>query len=126
MRRLKDFFYNFIDLLIIVAILAACTYVVYFNLDKLMNLQSISQQMVRKESKKTVKEITITLPNGLNSKQLADILEGYKLINDKEAFINNLNETKPNAQIIAGDYKVKNNITEKELIEIVTKKGAKN
>lgn len=108
MKYIKDFFYNFSDIIFALIIVVAIGFVLYTNLDYLVNVeeaQAAVETIKENESKEEV-VITVTIPTGLNVEQLADLLTEYKVIENKEDFIKSF-ETTEKVSIKSGTYKFK-------------------
>ncbi|MDO4605563.1 MAG: hypothetical protein Q4B23_06270 [Helcococcus sp.] len=108
MKYIKDFFYNFSDIIFALIIVVAIGFVLYTNLDYLVNVeeaQAAVETIKENESKEEV-VITVTIPSGLNVEQLADLLTEYKVIENKEDFIKSF-ETTEKVSIKSGTYKFK-------------------
>lgn len=121
MERVKDFFYFILKRILLIAILASLAYVVFTNLDYLMNIKATSQdvkKIVQKEQNKEIIEITI--PEGINSSQLAKLLKGYKLIKDEEIFVTKFDEINKDKDIKSGSFSIDKSSDLDKIIKILT------
>lgn len=121
MNRIKDFFYDFIDILLLLAVLLGSAYVVYYNLDHLMDLQGTSEVVTKMVEEKNDKSIRVTIPESTNTKQLAKILKGYHIIEDEESFIKKFNQLNKDAKIKSGEFEIKEGMSDQEIIKKVTR-----
>lgn len=119
MNRVKDFLYNFIDILLLLAILLGSAYVVYYNLDHLMNLRTTTKSVADISEDKKATSIHITIPEGINKQQLAKLLKGYHLIESEDDFIKKFDGLKKE-KIKSGDFNIKRNMTIDEIIPVIT------
>lgn len=105
MKYIKDFFYNFSDILFALLAVVGIGFVLYTNLDYLVNVDEVQATSETIEETKQEKEvpISVTIPSGLNIEQLADLLAEYKIIDNKDEFIKSFETTK-NVTIKSGTY----------------------
>lgn len=108
MKYIKDFFYNFSDIIFALLVVVGIGFVLYTNLDYLVNVEEVQAAVETVEEDETKEEvvISVTIPSGLNVEQLADLLAEYKVIENKEDFINSF-ETTENLSIKSGTYEFK-------------------
>lgn len=108
MKYIKDFFYNFSDIIFALLVVVAIGFVLYTNLDYLVNVEE-NQSTVETVQKNETKEevvITVTIPSNLNLQQLADLLKEYKVIENKEDFVKSI-KSPENVKIKSGTYEFK-------------------
>ena len=79
-----------------------------------------SNLQVETELEEKVEEIEITIESGLTLTNVATKLYDAGIIEDKDAFISFVRNKKLQRKIIYGKYKLKNNSTYDELIEMLT------
>ena len=122
MSRIRDFFYNFLEFIIAMALLAYIIFVLTTNLQYLMNLDQ--NAVIATSSEKVDIQVSDTtsviLPTDLNVEQLATVLEGYKVISNKEEFINKFNEINSEAIISSGSFDISSDASVEDVIKIVT------
>lgn len=108
MKYIKDFFYNFSDIIFALIVVVAIGFVLYTNLDYLVNVEEARAYVDTIEEDKPKEEvvISVTIPSGLNVEQLADLLAEYKVIENKEDFIKSFKTTE-NVSIKSGTYEFK-------------------
>ena len=108
MKYSKDFFYNFSYIIFALLVVVGIGFVLYTNLDYLVNVEEVQAAVETVEEDETKEEvvISVTIPSGLNVEQLADLLAEYKVIENKEDFINSF-ETTENLSIKSGTYEFK-------------------
>lgn len=120
MRYIRDFFYNFSDIIFAIIVTALIGYVLFFNLSRLVNIEnevSPSVQATNEVVNKKNEEVNVTIPSNLNVEQLSEILLEYKVIEKKEDFIDKFKDTKKTVK--AGDYTLKQNISLDELEKLI-------
>ena len=105
MKYIKDFFYNFSDIIFALLVVVGIGFVLYTNLDYLVNVEEVQAAVETTEESKSEEEvlISVTIPSGLNVEQLADLLSEYKIIENKDDFIKSF-ETTENVTIKSGTY----------------------
>ncbi len=105
MKYIKDFFYNFSDIIFALLVVVGIGFVLYTNLDYLVNVEEAQAAVETTEETKSEEEVSIsvTLPSGLTVEQLADLLAEYKIIENKDEFIKSF-ETTENVTIKSGTY----------------------
>ncbi|MDO5026270.1 MAG: hypothetical protein Q4E50_00400 [Tissierellia bacterium] len=121
MNKIKDFFYSFIDILLLLAILFASGYVVYYNLDYLMNLKTTTEVTSQERNEVKEADLNITIPNDTDSKQLAKLLKSYNLIDKEDKFIEKFNDINEKAEIKSGEFKISPHLSYEEIIKKLTK-----
>lgn len=124
MNKIKDFLYNFLEMIVAVALLGLIVFVLWTNLNYLMNLNQASIANASNEEQVNSDEVqttNVTLPSDLNVEQLATVLEGYKVIENKEDFIKKFNETNPSAKILSGSFDIPNNSSIEDIIKLISK-----
>lgn len=120
MNRIKDFFYDFIDILLLLAILLGSAYVVYYNLDHLMDLKGTSKVVTKMVEEKKDSTIHITIPEGIDKEQLAKLLKGYHIVENETQFVNKFDQMKKTI-IKSGDFQLKQSMSIEEIINTITK-----
>lgn len=120
MNKIKDFFYNFIDILLLLAILLASGYVVYSNLNHLMNLKNTTKITAEKVKNKEESQVSITIPKNTDLEQLSKLLKSYSIIDNEEKFKEEFNKINKDAKIKSGDFKIKGDTTLDEIIKSLT------
>lgn len=121
MERIKDLFYSIFKRILLLAILLGLTYVVYTNLDYLMDIRATSKDVAKISHDNKKENIEITIPEGINSNQLAKLLKGYKLIEDEDSFVQKFEEINKDNPIPEGDFNIEKGSEIEEIIDIITK-----
>lgn len=120
MRYIRDFFYNFSDIIFAIIVTALIGYVLFFNLNHLVNIENENVSTVQAKNEivnKKDEEINVMIPSNLNAEQLAEILKEYKVINDTKPFIEKFKDTKKT--IKSGEIKIKQDISLDELEKLI-------
>ncbi|EHR33962.1 hypothetical protein [Helcococcus kunzii] len=120
MRYIRDFFYNFSDIIFAIIVTALIGYVLFFNLNHLVNIENENVSTVQAKNEivnKKDEEINVMIPSNLNVEQLAEILKEYKVINDTKPFIEKFKDTKKT--IKSGEIKIKQDISLDELEKLI-------
>ncbi|MCT1795570.1 hypothetical protein ACWOAQ_01875 [Helcococcus kunzii] len=120
MRYIRDFFYNFSDIIFAIIVTALIGYVLFFNLNHLVNIENENVSTVQAKNEivnKKDEEINVMIPSNLNIEQLAEILKEYKVINDTKPFIEKFKDTKKT--IKSGEIKIKQDISLDELEKLI-------
>ncbi|MFM1514989.1 hypothetical protein [Helcococcus ovis] len=122
MKYIKDFFYNFSDLIFALIIILGISFVLYFNFNNLVNIESKASNIIKEDNlkKEDNSEIEVTIPKGINYKQLSEILFEYKIIKDKDSFTKYLEKSKKN--IIYGTHKIRKNLAFDQIKDIILAK----
>lgn len=120
-EKIKDFFYYFFDIILAILIIGGISFVIYTNLDYLINLdhKDINANAQVEEKKEEDLLIDVDIPKDIKSEDLAILLESYGLINDKKDFEDKLNNYKKDSEINTGNFKIKSNIAMDDLIKIL-------
>lgn len=105
MKYIKDFFYNFSDIIFAIVVVLGIGFILYINLDNLVNIDE--KQSIIETKVETVEEsaitVNVTVPSGISVEQLADLLAEYSVIDDKQNFLDSF-ETTDNVQIKSGSF----------------------
>lgn len=120
MRYIRDFFYNFSDIIFAIIVTALIGYILFFNLNHLVNIENENVSTVQAKNEivnKKDEEINVMIPSNLNVEQLAEILKEYKVINDTKPFIEKFKDTKKT--IKSGEIKIKQDISLDELEKLI-------
>lgn len=121
MKKTKDFFYNFQDLILVALLLVLICYVLYNNLTYLVNLEKPSTAVAAEKSSSTKsKEVNVIIPKNVDKSQLAKVLKGYGIIDKEEEFINKFDEINKNARIKSGNYKLNLGMNAEDILEEIT------
>ena len=121
MKKTKDFFYNFQDLILVALLLVLICYVLYNNLTYLVNLEKPSTAVAAEKSSSTKsKEVNVIIPKNVDRSQLAKVLKGYGIIDKEEEFINKFKKKKKNARIKSGNYKLNLGMNAEDILEEIT------
>ncbi len=120
-EKIKDFFYYFFDIILAILIIGGISFIIYTNLDYLINLdhKDINANAQVEEKKEEDLLIDVDIPKDIKSEDLAILLESYGLINDKKDFEDKLNNYKKDSEINTGNFKIKSNIAMDDLIKIL-------
>ena len=120
MNKIKDFFYRYFDFLIAFIIIVVISFVLYINLNYLLNLNSVSIEQEKLESSEEANEISVYIPGNISPDQLADILIGYEIITDKEKFLNSYQELASQREIKSGDFLLRSDTSLQDLVLSIT------
>lgn len=122
MKYIKDFFYNFFDLIIALIVISAITFVLYTNIDHLLNVEVEATDITSMndvEESKELQEIEVSIPTNIEIDKLADILLEYNVIENKDYFIEEFKYKKDN--LISGKHELRQNMTNEELNKVIFK-----
>lgn len=119
MRKIRDFIYSYLDLVLVLLILAFISYTLVTNLNYLLNLSSNDIVMAKEEDNLDNQQISLNIPSGINQDQLADILIAYKLINNKNEFLSQVNKKGNVISINSGQINIDENSNIEEIINIL-------
>lgn len=123
MRYIRDFFYNFSDIILALIVTIGIGYVLFLNLNYLVNIEtqaSTNTISTNEVVNKNELEIDVIISSNLSIEQLADILNEYKIISNKKDFIEYF--SKLNLIIKSGQYTLKQNMSNEELENIIFNK----
>lgn len=122
-NKIKDFFYNFTDIIIALLLIAGIVFVLHYNLSEMMEIKG--QAYIKNESieKTSVKEefLEVYIPAEISKEQLSEILAASSLIKDKKIFLEEINKAAKNLKIKSGTYKFKKDSTNQEIIDLLLK-----
>lgn len=123
MKKIKDFFYNFSDILFAILVVVGIIYVLYYNVDYITHLdyKTTDKETVQEsETEEEIVDVNVTIPNNINLEQLADILSEYKIIDDKTKFIESF-ENK-DVKIKSGDFKLNEKMDFNQIKDVIIEK----
>ncbi len=120
-EKIKDFFYYFFDIILALVILAGISFVIYSNLDYLINLDHKDINANAQVEEKIEEDILIDvdIPKDIKEDDLAKLLTSYGLVDDQEAFKEKLTTYKKDKKIKTGNFKIKKNISMDDLVKII-------
>lgn len=120
MNKIKDFFYRYFDFLIAFIIIVVISFVLYINLNYLLNLNNVSIEQEKLESSEEASEINVYIPANISPDQLADILIGYEIITGKEEFLITYEQLASQREIKSGDFLLKSDTSLQDLVLSIT------
>lgn len=121
MNKIKDFFYNFFDAIVALVLIGLIAYVLITNVTYLMDIDT-SVVLAKVETYSTNDHkmtIDATIPQDISQEQLADVLVAYKLINNKEEFLEILSKTNY-TNIKSGDFSIEEDSSYEDIIKELT------
>lgn len=121
MNKIKDFFYNFFDAIVALVLIGLIAYVLITNVTYLMDIDT-SVVLAKVETYSTNDHkmtIDATIPQDISQEQLADVLVAYKLINNKEEFLEILSKT-DYTNIKSGDFSIEEDSSYEDIIKELT------
>ena len=121
MNKIKDFFYNFFDAIVALVLIGLIAYVLITNVTYLMDIDT-SVVLAEVETYSTNDHkmtIDATIPQDISQEQLADVLVAYKLINNKEEFLEILSKT-DYTNIKSGDFSIEEDSSYEDIIKELT------
>ena len=125
MKYIKDFFYNFSDILLSILVAIGAVYLIYFSMNQLINIEHDTDAIVSNVSAnqtETIEEnkINVNIPAGVNLDQASEILLSYGVIKDKEKFIDSF--TDKEAIFNSGTFELEKNMDFEKIKEILVVK----
>jgi cell division protein YceG involved in septum cleavage len=82
--------------------------------------QLIQEIPVKTDASNSEKNIEVVINSGCTSEELAETLLNNNLIEDKQAFLNRLNELKKESKVQVGTFEISMGATVDEIIEVIT------
>lgn len=117
MKYIKDFFYNFNDIIFSIIIILLASFIVYRNMDYLIKVENLQSSITISSDSDTVEEIenkiSVNIPTGTTIEQLGDLLLSYGIINNAEEFTSNFNDKE--VIIKSGTFELTQNMSIDEL-----------
>lgn len=121
MKKIKDFFYSFSDILFAIFVVLGVVYILYININSISHLEAKQNNEISLESKEEKNiEVNVTIPIGINLEQLTDILYEYEIIGDKNTFLNSF--TNKDVKIKSGDFTLIKSMDISKIKELVIEK----
>lgn len=121
MKYIKDFFYNFNDIIFSIIIILLASFIVYRNMDYLIKVENLQSSITISSDSETVEEIenkiSVNIPTGINIEQLGDLLLSYGIISNAEEFTSNFNDKE--VIIKSGTFELTQNMSIDELKSIL-------
>lgn len=121
MKYIKDFLYNFNDLIFSLIVLVGVVLVLYLNMNYMSNVELVNQQTQNSAqvSEETSVEMTISVnvPTSTSLSQLGTLLESYGIITDTNVFIESFEDQ--SVQPHPGTYELKQNMSFDEIKSII-------
>lgn len=122
MKYIKDFFYNFSDILLSILVAIGAVYLIYFSMNQLINIEHDTEAIVSNVSAnqiETIEEnkINVNIPAGVNLDQASEILLSYGIIKDKEKFIDSF--TDKEAVFNSGTFELEKDMDFEKIKEIL-------
>jgi len=120
-EKIKDFFYYFFDIILAILIIGGISFVIYTNLDYLINLDHKDINANAQVEEKIEEDILIDvdIPKDINENDLTKLLTSYGLVEDQEAFKEKLTTYKKDKKIKTGNFQIKKNISMDDLVKII-------
>ncbi|MDO4778632.1 MAG: hypothetical protein Q4A42_03660 [Tissierellia bacterium] len=122
-NKIKDFFYNFTDIIIALLLIAGIVFVLHYNLSEMMEIKGQADIQSESIEKTPIKEefLEVYIPAEISKEQLSDILAASSLIKDKKIFLEEINKADKSLKIKSGTYKFKKDSTNQEIIDLLLK-----
>ena len=133
MKKLKDFFYDKNDIIIVLLIVIVAGFIIYNRIDNVMSYpEQYAKEVAAKEEKETVPatepsteetsetEITITIEDDDTSSSVAEKLQEAGLIYSADGFEDFMENQGKTESIQSGTFKIPNNSSEEEILDIIT------
>lgn len=121
MNKIKDFFYNFTDIIFSILVAGLAAFVIYYSMNQLINIEhheknvSIVQESNTEDLNQT---ITVNIPSGVSLDQLADLLLSYGVIENKADFISSFESE--DLVINSGTYALERNMDYEAIREAIS------
>lgn len=122
--KINDFFYNFFDFIIAIAIMLLAIFIVigsYANMIKESTGVELETSIKEYKEIETTKSFVVSIPNLVDTESLAEILKSYKIIDDKDDFIEYFNEKSDIDLVKSKDVELNTSMSYDEIIEAITK-----
>ena len=122
--KINDFFYNFFDFIIAIAIMLLAIFIVigsYANMIKESTGVELETSIKEYKEIETTKSFVVSIPNLVDTESLAEILKSYKIIDDKDDFIDYFNEKSDIDLVKPKDVELNTSMSYDEIIEAITK-----
>lgn len=139
---IKDFLYDSVDYIIMIAIIGLVIFIIGWRLDLLFakdvgdiipnenitmeneedegeSPNPIEEDPTKDNSNKTI--ITVSIPTGSNSSNIADLLESNGLISSKPDFLDKSEEMNLSTKLKAGNFKIESGSSMEDILNILTK-----
>lgn len=144
MKKIKDFFYDKNDIIIVLLIVAAAGFIIYTRIDAIMDYPekyakemeaTIASEMkedtssatstetstTKEESETTTaSKVTIKITDSDYSMTVAKKLEDAELVESAEDFDNYITTKGKSSSIKSGNFQIPSNSTYEEIIDIIT------
>lgn len=122
-EKIKDFFYNFLDYIIAISILAAAGFFAYTSFNNMLDINKIVAKggSAQIEVEKSEQTFEVTIPTASNLDTIASILKSYKLIDDVDLFKNTFKEKGDVERASGKTVSLKNTMTIDDIIERLCK-----
>lgn len=120
MKYIKDFFYNYLDILFALVVALATVAIIFLNMNRLINLNSEIAPSENVEVTESVQEkpnVEVNIPTSATADQVADILVTYGILTDKTEFINSFAGTEPTFK--TGTFSLNSNMTIDEIKTLI-------
>jgi hypothetical protein len=82
--------------------------------------QPVQEIPVKIDASNSEQNIEVVIKSGSTSEEFAETLLNNKLIEDKQAFLNRLNELKKESKVQVGTFEISMGATVDEIIEVIT------
>lgn len=122
MKYIKDFFYNFSDLIFALLITVVTVFIIYTNMQYLGNVENLGTSVNTTSNEtvasKGVVDVTVNIPADINLDQLGDLLHSYGVVADVDAFKASFSQE--NVLITPGVYELEENMDYEEIKSILS------
>lgn len=124
-KKIRDFYYNFSDIIFALLISAGILFVLYTNIDRLTNVDAnLNSKQETSENIKTEEaelKITVNIPPSVNVNQVASILKEFKIIDNEKTFVDTFKEN-DSVTFKTGDFEISNKATIEEIKNLIIQK----
>lgn len=133
MKKLKDFFYDKNDIIIVVLIVAVAAFIIYTRIDSIMGYPAqYASEMAATETRETVKitepseeetvaeDITITIDDSDTSSSVSDKLYEAGVIDSSDDFEAFVSDEGKSDSIQSGTFQIPSGSSYEEILDIIT------
>lgn len=122
-EKIKNFFYNFLDYIIAILILALAGFFAYMSFNRMLDIDKFIAKGAKSqmEIKKSEKAFEVTIPTASSLDTIASILKSYKLIDDVDLFKSTFKEKGDLEKASGKTVSLKNTMTIDEIIDSLCK-----
>lgn len=134
MKKLKDFFYDKNDIIIVIIIVALAALLIFSRIDAIMDYPAkYAEENAATETKQTVKitepsteeetvaeDVTITIDDTDSSSSVAEMLYEAGLIDSTDEFESFVDESGKSSSIQSGTFQIPSGSSHEEILDIIT------